>query len=77
MVERLSIQRPKRAVHLVGGVFSDGYSSHGIRLSFLSSASLGKYYFSLVGLIVPSTFIKVMESWRHLFVIKYIGLSHH
>ena len=77
MVERPSIQWPKRAVHLVGGMFSNGYSSHGIKPSFLSSASLGKYYFSLVGLIVPSTSIKVMELWRHLFVIKYIGLSRH
>ena len=56
---------------------SDGYFSHGIKPSVLSSASLGKYYFSLVGLIVPSTSIKVMELWRHLFIIKYIGLSRH
>ena len=60
MVERPNIQWPKRAVHLVGGMFSNGHSSHGIKLSFLSSASMGNYYFSLVGLIAPSVSIRVL-----------------
>ena len=61
-MERPIIQWPKRAVHLVGGMFSNGYSSHGTKPSFLSSASRGKYYFLLVGLIVPSTSVKVMAT---------------
>jgi len=41
---------------------SNGYFSHGIKPSVLSSASMGNYYFSLVGLIMPSIFIRVMAT---------------
>ena len=58
MLERPSIYWPKRAVHLVGDISSNGYFSHGIKPSVLSSANMGNYYFSLVGLIAPSAFIK-------------------
>ena len=62
MLERPSIHWPKRAVHLVGDMSSNGYFSHGIKPSVLSSASRGNYYFSLVGLIVPSTSVKVVAT---------------
>ena len=60
MVERPSIQWPKRAIHLVGDISSNGYFSHDIKPSVLSSASMGNYYFSLVGLIAPSVSIRVL-----------------
>ena len=62
MLERPSIYWPKRAVRLVGDMSSDGYFSHGIKPSALSSASMGNYYFSLVGLVAPSAFIKVLTT---------------
>ena len=45
---------------MVGDTSSSDYFSHGIKPSVLSSASMGKYYFSLVGLIVSSTSVKVV-----------------
>ena len=62
MLERPSIYWPKGAVHLVGDMSSNGYFSHGIKPSVLSSASMGNYYFSLVGLIAPSAFIRVLAT---------------
>ena len=41
VVERPSIQSYKKAVRLVGDISSNGYSSHGIKPPFFSSASMG------------------------------------
>ena len=62
MLERPNIYWPKRAVHLVGDMSSNGYFSHGVKPSALYSASMGNYYFSLASLVAPSAFIKVLAT---------------